>query len=997
VTQPSRSLEKTFVCTKPGWLTGRYSLAITLAYVLPALLFLLVGLVEVNRIGASAEAVALERGRGLFGLIELTRDWNARHGGVYAPVTEKTQPNSYLQHPRRDITSTAGIDLTMINPAYMTRQIAELAEQETGVRFHITSLKPIRPLNAADPWEAESLQAFAVQGLRERVSFFAAYPLGDRERPVHRYMAPLLVKEPCMKCHEAQGYKIGEIRGGISVTMPAESLLASRQQSTQNLILMLFAGSIVSSALLHLLVARARRHYSQLHSLIAKQEDFIVERTREVTQRNEELRSEIVVSSLREKELRLAGAVFESASEAIMVTDGGHRILRVNPGFEAMTGFAADELHGKNASLLYVADQRKFLRETVLPSLDSAGSWRGEIALKCKDGSQKLAYFAVSRVHHAASDDSAHYVAVLTDITARKQVEMDLKISAIAFEAQEGMFITDAQRNIVRVNQSFTRITGYSAEEVVGMTPRLFRSGRHSPSFYAGMNQRLELTGSWEGEVWNRRKNGEVHPEWLTITAVRDDMGNVMNYVATLTDITDRKQAEEEIRHLAFYDPLTSLPNRRLTADRLASALIRAERRGRHGALMLLDLDNFKTLNDTIGHDAGDMLLVEVARRLEGCVRQGDTVARMGGDEFVIILEDLDGSLSAAMQAEVVASKVLTAVSLPYFLPRPEGREVAPDDDGPLEIRHDCTASIGIAMFADQSDSPDELMKRADTAMYQAKSDGRNAQRFFDRSMREAVETRARLEGDMRRAIVDDQFLLHYQPQIDSNGWVTGAECLVRWRHPQRGLVSPAEFIPVAEETGLILPIGFKVLQDACRQLSLWAVQPEMAHLSLAVNISARQFSLPSITHEVLSLLDTWAAPAARLKLELTESMLFANADDVILKMNALRARGVHFSLDDFGTGYSSLSYLKRLPLDQLKIDQSFVRDVMVDPNDAAIARTILALGQELGMDVIAEGVETTEQRDFLASAGCHAYQGYLFSRPLPLEDFEAFVRASGK
>jgi diguanylate cyclase (GGDEF)-like protein len=382
----------------------------------------------------------------------------------------------------------------------------------------------------------------------------------------------------------------------------------------------------------------------------------------------------------------------------------------------------------------------------------------------------------------------------------------------------------------------------------------------------------------------------------------------------------------------------------------------------------------------------GDQLLIEVAARLKLCIRDGDTVARLGGDEFVVILEDLDESDVAAMQTETIGRKILAQLSAPYTL------KVTVVND-PVERIHKCSASIGLTLFRQQSLTSDELMMRAETAMYQAKKAGRNTLCFFDQEMQASVKARSDLESDLRIAIDQHHLLLHFQPQVDSSDRVTGAEALVRWQHPQRGLVSPADFIPLAEETGLIVPLGDWVLKTACVQLAAWAVAPSLAHLSLAVNVSAHQFKQPDFVENLLALIAQTGAPPERLKLELTESILLENTDSVIAVMYELKAYGICFSLDDFGTGYSSLSYLKRLPLNQLKIDQSFVRDVLTDPNDAAIARTVVALGKSMRLAVIAEGVETQGQRDFLESSGCHAYQGYLFSRPLPLTGFEEFVR----
>ncbi len=443
-------------------------------------------------------------------------------------------------------------------------------------------------------------------------------------------------------------------------------------------------------------------------------------------------------------------------------------------------------------------------------------------------------------------------------------------------------------------------------------------------------------------------------------------------------DITASKKAQDEINMLAFYDPLTRLPNRRLLLDRLKQAMATSIRNKRYGALLFIDLDDFKTINDTRGHVIGDLLLQQVAERLSTCVREGDTVARLGGDEFVVMLGELgENVLEAATQATTVGEKILATLNQSYQLDR--------------QAYHS-TASIGVTLFPEQQGSIDVLLKRADLAMYQAKAAGRNTLRFFDPAMQATATIRAALEADLRVAVAQSQFILYYQAQVVGEGRLTGAEALVRWQHPERGLVSPAEFIPVAEDTGLILHLGHWVLETACNQLAMWADQPDLAQLTVAVNVSARQFHQRDFVDQVLALLAKTGASPNLLKLELTESLLVENVEGVIAKMNALKARGVGFALDDFGTGYSSLSYLKRLPLDQLKIDQGFVKDILTDTNDAAIAKMVVALAESLGLTVIAEGVEIEAQRAFLARQGCHAYQGYLFSRPLPLHEFEKFV-----
>lgn len=560
----------------------------------------------------------------------------------------------------------------------------------------------------------------------------------------------------------------------------------------------------------------------------------------------------------------------------------------------------------------------------------------------------------------------------------RKKAAEQLLIAATAFESQEAMMVTDTNGIVLRINKAFAETTGYSPEEIVGQTPRLLRSGRHDEAFYRQMWESINLTGAWQGEIWDRHKSGNQYLKWLTISAVRNAEGGITHYIGTHYDLTERKKAEERINALAFYDQLTNLPNRILLVEHLNRSMAASLRSGSHGALLFIDLDNFKTLNDTQGHEMGDLLLKQVADRLKQCVRGEDTVARQGGDEFVVLLSDLGtGEPEAASTAESIAEKILEQLNLPYQIGH---------------FSHHSTASIGVTLFSGNQSSVDDLMKQADLAMYRAKGAGRNIVRFFDPAMEAIVKVRAELEDDLRQAIDKKQFLLHYQPQVVDDGRITGAEVLVRWQHPLRGMISPADFIPLAEDTDLILPLGQWVLETACRKLALWSTRPETAALNIAVNVSAKQFRQPGFVDQVLAAVKQSSADPRRLKLELTESLLVDNIEEIIEKMHRLKAKGIGFSLDDFGTGYSSLSYLKRLPLDQLKIDQSFVRDVLSDPNDAAIAKTIVTLGQSLGLAVIAEGVETQAQRDFLANAGCYAYQGYFFSKPLPEELFEQFL-----
>jgi diguanylate cyclase (GGDEF)-like protein/PAS domain S-box-containing protein len=580
---------------------------------------------------------------------------------------------------------------------------------------------------------------------------------------------------------------------------------------------------------------------------------------------------------------------------------------------------------------------------------------------------------SVSRKTYEAS--KSRFVVLARDITERRLTEAELRVAATAFEAREGMMITDPDGNILRINKAFTEVTGFTAEDVVGKTPRILSSGRHDKQFYDQMWKSILSEGSWRGEIWNRRSSGEIFPEWLTITAVKNEQGIITHFVSTLTDISELKEHEERIHNLAFFDPLTHLPNRRLLQDRLEHAMTNSIRQHTKGALLFIDLDDFKTLNDNRGHHVGDLLLIAVAERLRLSVREQDTVARLGGDEFVVVLEGLSEARDeAAAQTQLIAEKILAQLNSAYDL---EGQG------------YFNTPSMGICLFGDHHVPIEEILKQADQAMYHAKASGRNTFRFFDPEMQASATQRFKLQHEMREALQKNQFQLFYQPQINADGKVIGAEALIRWIHPQRGMVPPMEFIPIAEDSGLILPLGKWIVETACQQLVSWSKNSESAHLILAINVSARQFQQANFVEQLLMLVRATGADPHKLKLELTESMLVDNPQDIITKMDALKIHGIQFSLDDFGTGYSSLSYLKRLPINELKIDKSFVNDILTDPNDASIARMIIRLAQSMELKVIAEGVETKEQRDWLESEGCFKYQGYYFGRPVPVDQFQ--------
>ncbi|WP_052382520.1 EAL domain-containing protein [Comamonas granuli] len=678
------------------------------------------------------------------------------------------------------------------------------------------------------------------------------------------------------------------------------------------------------------------------------------------------------------RQLGFMQQLIEAIPGPLFYKDAQARYLGCNSAFEAFIGKRSAEIIGRSPLDLsppalaqrYMAADRELL--------DRPGKQIYESRVQQADGQVRDVIF--HKATFTNPDGSVGgLVGVILDITERKRMEDDLRQAATFFDnSAEGVTIAQHDGTIIAVNRAFTAITGYEPAEVIGRNPRLLQSGRHDQRFYAEMWEALARHGRWQGEVWNRRKSGDIYPQWLSIVAVRAPQGPVTHYVATFSDITQQKENEERIQQLAFSDPLTGLPNRRLLLDRLEHAIAVSQRNQRHGALFFIDIDHFKGLNDTRGHYVGDLLLQQVAQRLTQCVNAGDTVARLGGDEFVVMLEGLSAdALQAVAQAEAMGSRLLQALGEPYTL---------------HGSTHHHSASMGVALFGTPQTSVEDLLRQADMAMYRAKASGRNALSFFDPQMQSALVERVALEKAMRQALEQQAFLLHYQPQVHLSGAVVGVEALLRWRQADGRMVSPAEFIPLAEDTGLILPLGRWVLETACRQLSTWAQQPRRRHLSMTVNVSARQFHHGGFVDEVLEVLEHTGADPRRLKLELTESLLVTNVEDVVVKMVALKARGVGFSLDDFGTGYSSLAYLKRLPLDRLKIDQGFVRNVLTDANDAAIARTVVALSDSLGLEVIAEGVEQAGQRDFLAQHGCHTYQGYFFSRPLAIDALEAWI-----
>jgi diguanylate cyclase (GGDEF)-like protein/PAS domain S-box-containing protein len=692
--------------------------------------------------------------------------------------------------------------------------------------------------------------------------------------------------------------------------------------------------------------------------------------------------SESMIRALRESEDRLS-MTLQNAPDAVFITEQNGLITYVNDNVIELLGYEREELYKKTVFELVPEEWREGYRHGGQQIIATGKRHVFEIRLVTKAG------IKIPMELNAVLLPNGRIYGSCRDIQDRKAAQKALAesqqyLQRMMDSISEGMYGVDTQGNCTFVNQSFLTQLGFRfADEVLGkhihsLIHHSHADGKPYPATDCIMYQAFKLHQSVHSdkEVFWRKDGVALAVEYWSHPIFKD--GKVTGAVATFLDISERKEKEDHIHQLAFYDALTHLPNRRLLMERAQQALAVSARSGRYGALMLLDLDNFKKLNDSKGHDVGDILLCEVAKRLQSAMRDGDTVARLGGDEFVVVLENLSmQTTAAATLAEGVAEKIRAALSESYTL------------NG---YRHTTSPSIGVVMFRGHLENIDALFKYADIAMYQAKQAGRNTIRFFDPAMQAAIDARIELEAELDVALQGQQLRLYYQIQVDAQHRPLGAEVLMRWEHPQRGLVSPAQFIPLAEETGQIVAMGLWALDIACQQLKQWQASPLTCDLTLAVNVSAKQFRKTDFVDQVRRILFETRAKPSHLKIELTESTVLENVEDTIAKMRELKLLGISFSMDDFGTGYSSLQYLKRLPLDQIKIDQSFVRDITTDPNDAAIVQTIIAMTEAMGLNVIAEGVETKEQQEFLNLRGCHAYQGYFFGKPMPIKQFEALL-----
>ncbi|NNH01802.1 EAL domain-containing protein [Acinetobacter sp. ANC 5414] len=672
---------------------------------------------------------------------------------------------------------------------------------------------------------------------------------------------------------------------------------------------------------------------------------------------------------------RRSRMLLRNAQDGIHVLDREGKLLQGSDSFFRMIGSTPQAALGKTLCYWDNGYNKAELQELINKGISTSGGIRFETCYRNAQGECYPVEVSSVLVH---LDDNEVFFCSARDITERKKAEEHLRIAATAFDSQVGMLITDPHLVILRTNRALTEITGYSEQELIGHTPKILQSGMHDKNFYSSMWNHIRTTGSWQGEIWNKRKNGELYPQHILIASVRDENDLTTHYVASITDISAYKAAEEKVHLLAFYDSLTKLPNRSLFLEHLEQSMRDAENKKQLGVILCIDLDNFKALNDTEGHETGDSLLQQVATRLLECVEANHMVARLGSDVFVVLLDQLGASETETIQcAEKTAKRILQTLAQPYFFADSEYRS---------------SASIGISLFGLQAyENVQDPVKRADMALSEAKNYGRNTYRFFDPLIQSQVQERAEIDAGLRQSLEKNQLVLYYQPQVNGAQQVTGVEALLRWLHPVKGMISPARFIPVAEENGFIITLGQWVLESACQQLSDWAKYPQTAHLSMAVNVSASQFARDEFVQDVLEILERTQAPAHLLKLELTESALVMRVEDIIEKMTVLKRYGVMFSLDDFGTGYSSLTYLQRIPIDQLKIDQGFVRDIMVSANDAEITKMIIVLAKTLGISVLAEGVETEAQRDVLEKQGCYHYQGYLFGKPMPIDEFEQY------
>lgn len=823
------------------------------------------------------------------------RKWASKRGRIYMEHGPLVSPSPFLNHvPDRDLETTRGLRLTLKNPAMIMNEIIREAPEFHGVNTRITSRLYLNPLDAPDPWEQTAL--FIVEGTRE--NYHAATMIDGQ--PYLRMMQPMIMEESCLKCHAWTGIKVGELRGGTDVSIPLAPFYAAAGKQAR--------GVALSHGAIWLL------------GLVSI--GFLTRRT--ITVEVERSQQE---AQLKEKNLELQDSrqylltIIDFLPDATLIIDSSGQVVGWNRELARLTGVAAEAMIGRGDlqySLPFYGHRRPLLIDVAMnPVLDCDGRYEGftrigdivhgECWVPCV-GDRPAYLTSAASVLRNSKGEVIGAIECIRDNTEQMKAQKRIKLLAKIFnESGEAIVITDSENRIMETNKAFAQFTGYSREEALGKNPRVLKSGIEDKKFYENMWRSILETNYWQGEIWDKRKDGSLYPKWLTITAIRGEDNVITNYFATFSDITQRKEAEKRIEQLAHTDTLTSLPNRHTLVERLTQALEQARRGGHLLAVLFVDLDRFKMINDTLGHHVGDLLLMEVASRLKGSLRAEDVVARFGGDEFVVVQPTIRSQVEPAHLAE----KILKTVAAPYFL-----------DNNTVYT----SPSIGISVFPNDGTTVAELFKNADAAMYHAKAAGRNTYQMFTKEMHTAAQQRLAIENSLRSAVAGDQFVLHYQPQVDAaTGNLVGFEALVRWQSPESGLVYPDRFIPVAEETGMILEIGRHVFEKACRQAARWRAAGHPV-VPIAVNLSARQLRQPDLPEMLSEIMKECGADPHMIELEVTESMTMERPVESVRILGALKAMGIGLAIDDFGTGYSSLSYLKLFPVDKLKIDRSFVK-----------------------------------------------------------------------
>ncbi len=875
------------------------------------------------------------------------RLWATSRGGLYAAIGKKVQPSPYLAHiPNRDLTAHSGEQLTLMNPAMMLRQMMEEFGDLYGVKARITGLQVLNPANRPDAWEKNALLTFE-RGARQATTVEQIDGV-----PYLRVMRPMIMEPGCVKCHAWTKIPVGGIRGATGVSVPLRHYYQIKAREIEYLGLSHGGIWLLGMFSIGFVSLRARRHSGE----------------QEQAQR-----------VLRESEEKVH-LLLDSTAEGLIGVDTEGICVLANPASVRLLGYdRAEQLLGRalhplihhthpdgSAYPAHECKTRGGIDAEAGVHVDDEIFWRA-------DGSA----FPVEYWSHPMRRDGKVIgtVVAFVDASARRQADESLrKLSRAVEQSPNAVIVTDRAGRIEYVNPKFSEINGYTAAEAIGRNPRLLSSGETAGELYREMWDNLLAGAEWRGEFRNRRKNGELYWCLESISPVKNERGEITHFVGMMEDISERKLAESTIRRLAFYDPLTDLPNRRLMRERLERAIIWSRRGGTQAALLYIDLDRFKTVNDTLGHSVGDALLKAAAIRLAHCVREEDTISRLGGDEFAVVLGNVHGS----EEAVAVAEKIIATMQAPF-----------PVDEHEIFI----TASVGISLYPTDTADMDSLLKNADIALYQAKDQGRNSFQFYSERINTLAMERLELENGLRKAIERGELYLEYQPQLDlKTGAVFGLEALARWRHPVLGQIPPDKFIPLAEETRLIIPIGEWILRTACNQLKAWH-DAGRDDLTISVNLSAVQFRQKGLLDTVARVLGEAGIPAAKLELEITESILMGDTGETIATLTGLRSLGVRLSIDDFGTGYSSLGYLKRFPVSTLKIDRTFVRDITVDPDDKAIAEAVIALAKSLKLWVIAEGVETEAQLYILRQLDCDSIQGYFVSRPVLAEHVPALLQ----